>query len=398
MRSSQFPPAAPSSSCGAFTCAGIARLSRSALGLVALAGVASLGLLLAPAELCAGPADPAGSLAASRPLDALTPPAPRGARAAEPLDRALDSGDLRAAGILDYGLQIRLPQPEDDLLGQLTLAHRIPGGQVVRYRGLQGFLVRQMRRAYQSRWRRSLRDTYDAGGLDTFALASRYQAMGEAEADLAAGGRWWTRAWQESLTPERGGAPQRPWSEDVGTQVTMVSVGPFSLTNDFRVRLDGGYFGLKIDPSPSRVFRDLAEVDVARDYATYQRQTGDDESLPDQRALEDQDEEDTRAEAEARRAGPDRLHLSSAGVLELQVAALVPQPDLAWRINVRPEARVRVRPGQPLRARVGIRAAVEFSMGPPRARQRVIEVVGRVRYDLHDRDLVATFQLQFVAW
>ena len=386
MRSSQVPH--PCSS---------ARLSRSALGLAALAGLASLGLLLAPAELCAGPTDPSGSLASARPTDALRAATPAAGTAPGPRE----ARDLRESGALDYGLQIRLPRAEDDLLGQVTLAHRIPGGKIVRYRGLQGFVVRQMRRAYQRRWRRSLRETYDEGGLDTFALAARYRAMGEAEADLAAGGRWWTRTWQESLTPARGGAPERPWSEELGTQVTMVSVGPFSLTNDFRVRLDGGYFGLRVDPSPSRVFRDLAEVDVARDYATYQRQSGDDESLPDLREAEDQDQEDAKAEeaeAEARRGGPDRLRFGSGSLLELQVAALVPQPDLAWRINVRPEARVRLRPGQPLRARVGIRAAVEFSMGPPRARQRVIEVVGRLRYDLHDRDLVATFQLQFVAW
>ena len=325
------------------------------------------------------------------------------AAAAEPAARGASERpaprrqSLRATGILDYCLQIRLPEAPDDLLGQLTLARRIPGSQVVHYRGLQGFFVRQARRAYQSRWRRSLRDTYTAGGLDTFEMGERYNAMGDAQADQAAGGRWWSRTWLDSLTPERGGAPAQPSTHVIGTQITMISLGPFSLTNDFRARLDGGYFGMGVDPSPGRVFRDLAEVDVARDYATYQRQSGDDEALPDLTRAEQHDVED-EDDPPARRGRPDRLRFDRGELLELQVAAIVPQPDLAWQVRFRPEARVRVRPGQPMRARIGVRASVEFWMGPPRARQRVVEVTARVRYDLHDRDMVASVQVQLVAW
>ena len=292
----------------------------------------------------------------------------------------------------------RLPGPSaaDELLGHTTLVRRLPGTQVVRYRGFQGFVVKRLRRAYQSRWRRSLRDAERAGGLDHFQLAAHYQAMGEAEADLAAGGRWWERSWLHSLPAEKGGAPSTLYETRIGGQVEVFRIGPLSVTNDFRARIEG--FGFRLSPTPGRVFRDLAEDELARDHATLRREFGDEDR-------DDLDELPTRgrvAEHERREEGeglaPDENLATSAGLLDLRFDATVPQPDLAWRFHVRPEARVRLRPGSNPRARVGIRGVLEISMGPTRARKHVIDVVGRVRYDLVRRELVATLQVQLVAW
>lgn len=364
----------------------------------ALLAFASVVLGLAAAAQAEPPAAPASASLDPRPQDAGEE---RDALDSNPLEPAARANDETRGledptafdeSLLDYGLQIRLPRPADDLLGQVTLARTVRGSHIVRYRGLQGFIVRRMRRLYYKRFRNSLRDQIDAGGLDHFQIAARYRAMGEAEADLARGGRWWERTWLDSLTAERGGAPAEPVVTEIGERTTVLSLGPLSISNDFRARLDGTYFGLGVDPSPSRVFRDLG--DAARDAATYARQFGDeDEGFPDRRAVDEDEDEEPR---ELRH--PDRPRLSTSDLFDLSVEAQVPDPDLGWRLRVRPEARVRLRPGKPIKARVGFRACLEFSMGPPRARQRVLEFVSRVRYDLYKRELVATLQVQFVAW
>lgn len=292
----------------------------------------------------------------------------------------------------------RLPSASasDELLGQVTLVRRLPGTQVVRYRGFQGFVVKRLRRAYQSRWRRSLRDAERAGGLDHFQLAAHYRAMAEAEADLAAGGRWWERSWLHSLPAEKGGAPTTTHETQIGGQVEVFRLGPLSFTNDFRARIEG--FGFRLSPAPGRVFRDLAEDELARDHATLRRELGD-EDREDLDELPDQGR-DAEIEARERRQGygPDEKLNTSSDLLDLSLDATVPQPDLAWRFHVRPEARVRLRPGSEPRARVGIRGVLEISMGPAQARKHVVDVIGRVRYDLARRDLVATIQVQLVAW
>jgi hypothetical protein len=283
----------------------------------------------------------------------------------------------------------------DQLLGQVTLVRRLPGTQVVRYRGLQGFVVKRLRRVYRSRWRRSLRDAERAGGLDHFQLAAHYRAMAEAEADLAAGGRWWERSWLHSLPAHKGGAPTTTHQTQIGGQVEVFRIGPLSFTNDFRARIHG--VGFRIAPDPGRVFRDLAEDELARDHATLRREAGD-EDREDLDALPNRNRS-PELEGHERRQGyaPDEK-LATSDLLGLSLDASVPDPGLAWKFHVRPEARVRLRAGSNPRARVGVRGVVEISMGPPRARKRVIDVIGRVRYDLVRRDLVATLQIQLVAW
>jgi len=297
----------------------------------------------------------------------------------------------------------RLPGPSaaDLLLGQTTLVRRLPGTQVVRYRGFQGFVVKRLRRVYRSRWRRSLRDAERAGGLDHFQLAAHYRAMGEAEADLAAGGRWWERSWLHSLPAHKGGAPTGTHETQMGGQVEVFRIGPLSFTNDFRARIEG--VGFRLSPTPGRVFRDLAEDELARDHATLRRELGDDEDRDDLDELPTRGRvfEHERQEQREGLAPDEKLDenlATSAGLLDLRFDAYVPQPDLAWRFHVRPEARVRLRAGSNPRARVGVRGVLEISMGPARARKHVLDVVGRVRYDLVRRDLVATVQVQLVAW
>ncbi|MBL4847560.1 MAG: hypothetical protein JKY65_18740 [Planctomycetes bacterium] len=286
-----------------------------------------------------------------------------------------------------------LRQPSNNLLGQVTLARRLPGTQVVRYRGFQGFVVRRLRRVYQSRWRRSLRDSERAGGLGHFQLAAIYQTMGDAESDLAAGGRWWNRSWLHSLPPEKGGAPARVYETQIGARVNVVRIGPFSLTNDFRGRIEG--FALRLS-TRGRVFRDLAEADVARDHAMLTRESGEREDLD---VLPDRPRS-PKAEAREEQQGfaPDEQNLGATDLLDLGLEATVPQPGRAWRFHFRPSARVRLRAGRAPRARIGARAVFEFSMGPPAARKHVVDVIARVRYDLVRQDVVATVQLRLVAW
>lgn len=412
---SPLPNSRPGARCGENTTP-MTRMGRTAL-LTHLGslGLALLTVLAASMSAFAEPPPPAkDSPAASR--DRFSGEAPSiwsetasGAWEGDSWDRDLwenswgrDELRLSSRGS-DLFLPPSLLQTRADLLGQVTLARRLPGTQVVRYRGFQGFVVKRLRRVYQSRWRRSLRDEERAGGLDHFQLAARYQAMAEAESDLAGGGRWWERSWLHSLPAHKGGAPEGRHETVIGSQVEVFRLGPLSVTNDFRARIRG--IGFRVAPDAGRVFRDLAEGDLARDHATLSREFGarefgEDEEFgrEDLNALPDRPRSPTAEQDEERKGYAPDEKLAATDLLDLSLEAAVPQPDLAWKIHFRPEARVRLRAGATPRARAGLRAVLELYMGPAAARKHVVDVIARVRYDLVRRDLVATIQLQLVAW
>jgi hypothetical protein len=126
----------------------------------------------------------------------------------------------------------------DDLLQHVTLRPRIPGSSRIRYRGFESVVVRYLKRRLQREWSRSL-SRY--GDLHNLSLTER-QRLGRRRADAFRDlreGRWWERRWFHSLTPELGGAPLRPWVHQIGRRLVILDWGEFTLTNEFRGRLNG---------------------------------------------------------------------------------------------------------------------------------------------------------------
>ena len=260
---------------------------------------------------------------------------------------------------------------------------RIPGSVVVRYEGIEGYVVRQLRSRLRSTWhRRVRREIHDAGPYDP-SPRERMAEIGWALRDHEAGGRWWERSWFHSLPAHKGGAPDRPFVHVVGRRVTW-RLGPVSFSNDLRIKV-APVAELRLEPGA--IGREDGEAGAlrARDHAHLGR--ADDEAWAGLSPL--------------REAGalliPDSLDLVLTPEAE---AGLV--DGLHCRLRVRPRAKVGL--GSDLREAKGelsVRADLDFLLGSdPADAYSLARLKADVRYRPLDGDggeLLATAAL-IVPW
>lgn len=292
---------------------------------------------------------------------------------------------------LDLRLRLRLPswreaEGRPDLLASVALSPTIPGSVVVDYEGLQGFVVKRMRRRYRKLWRNQVKDWIEETYISDWELNRRAVAMGDAYADMLAGGRWWDRRWFHSLPEAKGGAPDTPYVHQVGQRTCFLRLGPLELYNDMRARLDKVAV-LGVDADPDRIYRPLHDVPrQMRDHAALGRVDGD---VPAPLA----DEEDQRAE---RPAAALLTPPPVGATLEFAPQAQGRYERYHFDFKVRPEVRARLRGNQQLDGRVGARATMDVYFGA--RRQHVLEVEARVRFRPLTRELQATIQVALLSW
>lgn len=113
-----------------------------------------------------------------------------------------------------------------------------PGSMTIKYGGLHGLVVRRVQGRLKREWRDSIQDAWENGLLDDQEYRSKITDMQNELTDFEVGGRWWERRWWDSLPPERGGAPADPLVVQIGDAHEVCRLGPFRLTNEFRVRVD----------------------------------------------------------------------------------------------------------------------------------------------------------------
>lgn len=135
----------------------------------------------------------------------------------------------------------------DDWVDSVSMSRPPPGSLMIRYDGLHGFMMKQIRGQCRQFVRRSIKQGWMVRADDEDAPI--YQSVVERDwVGFHTNGAWWTRSWMDSLTPERGGAPSTPFTHTYGREVTLRR-GPIEVTNTLKVRFD--YIGLfEVNPDP----------------------------------------------------------------------------------------------------------------------------------------------------
>lgn len=223
------------------------------------------------------------------------------------------------------------PGPGADLVDQVTLTRLPPGSLAVRYEGLQGYVVRRVRKELKSHWTRSLRDRWEGAVLDDDEYEAALTRMNEALSDAVVEGRWWERSWWHSLPPEKGGAPLTPYLQVVGQRVDVVRIGPWSLTNDLRARFDDVTI-IGLDATRAVVRRPGRPFDLARSHARLDRVA---------RASDDPEEEELEPPPLAPDEETDDALLPEPGI---RLTFFPPEPEQAvgggaWKFRLRPGIR-----------------------------------------------------------
>lgn len=178
---------------------------------------------------------------------------------------------------VDLPLRLDLPsftdlRPNTSYLDQVSMAERIPGSLVIKYRGLQGVVVRYLSRRLKAEWGHSIRASVRTSLTADLDMREARRLRGQASRDHKRG-RWWDRRWYHSLTPENGGAPAERQVHAIGSEVTILELGPLTITNEFRGRLDrisfqfdGGDSGFQSDEETESAVEDQT-ADLERDPA-----------------------------------------------------------------------------------------------------------------------------------
>ena len=167
---------------------------------------------------------------------------------------------------------------------QVALTHLPVGSLGIRYEGMEGYVVRKAQSRLRQMWRETLRDAWKEGVIDDSRYAYKLGEMQECLSDFRNGGRWWERSWLDSLTPERGGAPEERFIHTVGERIDMFSIGPLTFQNDLKATIDKVTV-LTFDPDGGQIYRNYDLRSLAREHARLQR--NDDDSNGD--GVEDDD-------------------------------------------------------------------------------------------------------------
>jgi hypothetical protein len=292
----------------------------------------------------------------------------------------------------DADIEVRLELPayrwlprrvhRADFMHQVSLTRLPPGSLVVRYEGIEGYLVRKTQSRMKSLWRESIKDAWEAGILDDQRYDSAIEHMYESLSDFRAGGRWWERSWLDSLTPERGGAPATPFVQKIGERIDVFSLGPVRFTNDFKARVDRVTI-LSFDPDGGQIHRDFDLRRLAREHARLQR-AGDD--------LDERDDELPALTGEP----PD------GGLAEpmVRIALEPPEPGILpgyWRLRFRPSAGLDLL-GDPseIVEELSMRVALELFLGESRV--KFLEVEALASYEFEDNSASIGIEFSLLTW
>ena len=277
------------------------------------------GLLIACALPCLAGPPPSDGRLPSRPDEVQVE------RLGAP-ERALPEAKLRLPRLCD------MEPDRDSLVRQVTLTELPPGSLVIEYEGFQSFVVRKLQSRYRSLWRGQISLLYDETNMTDAEFRAAMEDMALSLADHKTG-RWWDRSWRDSLLPEKGGAPARPWVHTVGEELELFRIGAVHLSNELKLRVDKvAVFSLEADPG--LVYREREEISqpsrVARDHARLQR------------AMIDP-EDDWAPRPTTDRSPVGRLPTVEPLVaLELRPARTIFLEGVSWRFKVRPLLRLRL--------------------------------------------------------
>lgn len=289
---------------------------------------------------------------------------------------------------LDLRIGLDLPawrtvDPERNFPDQVTyhFGARAPGSMVVKYRGLQGFVMKHLQRRFRREWRKTVSEIESETFITDAELTALRRRNAEATADHYMGGRWWERDWLFSLPPEKGGIYKGHYVHTVGQKVNVVEWGAFTLNNEFRARIDRVAFSLGATES-ERLFREPeADVKSVRADAMLGREVFDPDELDG---------------LDATRPRPShRL----PGVMDLWIGV---EPtgrlleNLSWKFKIRPRVRVKVSM-RGIRTELRLRATIEIYAGV-RTKRQFAEIEANVRYQPMEGEASASLAVSLLTW
>jgi len=120
------------------------------------------------------------------------------------------------------------PATYTSFLSQVTNPTLPVGSFGIKYDGLDEIAIEQLQKKARSFCRDQLQRHFTEGDLSYEAYQSKL-ALLDVRTDII--GNWWERRWFESLPSEKGGAPEVPVYQTVGSRHKMVNVGRFSMDN-----------------------------------------------------------------------------------------------------------------------------------------------------------------------
>lgn len=283
----------------------------------------------------------------------------------------------------------------DPFLSEVAMYEPIPGSLIVQYRGLQGYVMKRLRHRFRKEWRKQFKAMDKYTSIDAFELADRYERMYEQIVDFRSGGQWWTRTWWQSLPADQGGAPTHPYFQQIGERIKVLELGPLSVTNDFRGRIDSVGV-ISFAPDSGHVFRTFEEERsrLSR-YARLTRSVGDDDVLDEDEPLSPEERRGKQ------RVGPhaaERLApLDTLDVIFDVKHATSWFEGMRWRVRFRPGLRVKLRTQlDQMNAGAYLRTVFDLEVG--KQRLRAVRVETKISYRVMEREFRAEFQIQLLSW
>lgn len=178
--------------------------------------------------------------------------------------KALYSGDPYS---LRSPISLSMPrQPKTDWLESVSIDKLPPGSLIIRYDGLHNIAMKQLR----GQCRQLVKRAAARGWYVQPDATDKQPYRSAVERDWVAdhiNGAWWTRSWMESLTPERGGAPEAPYVHTYGQEIRWKR-GALSFTNTMKFKFDYiGLFELNTNPveSDDQISQPPVSLDVSSD-------------------------------------------------------------------------------------------------------------------------------------
>lgn len=277
----------------------------------------------------------------------------------------------------------------DDFLHQVALTHLPTGSLVVRYEGIEGYVVRKVQSRLRDMWRETLREAWKEGMIDETRYARKLDEMREGLKDFREGGRWWERSWLDSLTPERGGAPAEAFVHTVGDRLEVLSLGPLTFTNDLKASIDKVTV-LTFDPDGGQIYRDYDLRSLAREHARLQRKDDD--------ANGDGVEDEEFGLPDLSGGAPDVQGLAEPVA---RITLEPPDPGVLpgyWRLRFRPSVGVRLDSADvaSMLEDVSMSTTLELFLGAKRVKFMELEAIAT--YDFERQNAILGLKVALVTW
>ena len=268
---------------------------------------------------------------------------------------------------------------------QITPTHIPSGSLLLTYEGFHKFAVKRAQGKFRSYWRKQMRMYVRDTFMSPIELGEIQSRMFDAWGDMHTVGNWWDRTMWESLPPEKGGAPLRPYVHTYGQEIAILEWGPLTIRNTMKAKVSSVEL-FSLEEGGNFVYRSFRGGRVARDDARLERHVLDpldDDSEPD----------DDEKIGELPRWHPNmRVQFNFAPEVRRKL-----WDNVSWRFKARPS--IRLSPSldyMEVVREVSLKAEFDILYGA--TREKVIGIEAQIEFEPESNELEFTFEIAMLAW